>query len=138
MTWLYVLAALAVLASGWFVWALRTGGKLEKLNVAESTVKAQRDQLSGSASLQAVCEKPFQFSCWNKNDPNEPKIRAVTYDDVTLRDCLSAVLAALDPRSVDPTQGSKHYCVVGLDPWWATGRQPVATIGNHKFFNDVA
>ena len=93
---------------------------------------------AGNASLQAVCEKPFQFSCWNKNDPNEPKIRAVTYDDLTLRECLSAVLAALDPRSVDPTQGSKHYHAVGTEAWWAAGRQPVAIISGHAFYNDVA
>jgi len=106
-----------------------------RLAVARVIVNRYR---AGSISLQAVCEKPFQFSCWNKDDPNEPKIRAVTYDDVTLRDCLSAVLAALDPRSVDPTHGSRHYHVASAKAWWAAGREPVVILGAHAFYNDVA
>ena len=93
---------------------------------------------AGKTSLQAVCEKPFQFSCRNKDDPNEPLLRAVTYDDLTLRDCLAAVLASIDPRAVDPTSGSRHYHTTATKAWWAAGRQPIATIGGHAFYNDVA
>lgn len=90
------------------------------------------------ASLQAVCEKPLQFSCRNKNDPNEPQLRAVQYDDPVLRDCLAAVLLALTPSERDPTSGSKHYHVTGTVAWWAAGKKPVAEIGAHVFYSDVA
>ncbi len=29
-----------------------------------------------------VCQKPYQFSCWNKQDPNFKKLIAVTADDM--------------------------------------------------------
>src|SRR3546814_19914801 len=38
----------------------------------------------------AVCRKSWQFSCWNENDPNLPKLRSVTLDDPGFRDCMHA------------------------------------------------
>ena len=106
--------------------------------LAVARVIVNRWRADPDATLQAVCEKPHQFSCWNKNDPNEPKVRGVQWDDPNLRACLAAVLAALDPKSADPTHGSKHYHAVGIQPWWAAGREPTVIIGNHAFYNSIA
>jgi N-acetylmuramoyl-L-alanine amidase len=118
------------------VWGEARGEPAEgRLGVARVLVNRYR---AGSLSLQGVCQKPFQFSCWNKDDPNLPKLTGVTFDDPVLRDCLQAVLAALDPKSIDPTHGARHYHVAGAKAWWAAGREPVVSIGAHDFYNDVA
>jgi N-acetylmuramoyl-L-alanine amidase len=38
----------------------------------------------------------------------------------------------------DTTKGSTHYYADHIPaPKWAVGKEPVATIGHHLFFNDV-
>lgn len=108
-------------------------GKVAVARVIVNRWKADRE-----ATLEAVCKKPKQFSCHNPGDPNEPVVRNAQWDDANLRACMRAVIDALDPKLPDPTMGSRHYCTVHIDPWWAAGRTPVCTIGNHKFFNDLS
>lgn len=113
-------------------------GESQEGRVAVARVIVNRWRADSSATLEAVCRKPKQFSCWNADDPNAHKARDVQWDDATLRACLSAVLEALDPKRPDPTHGSKHYHVTNMQAWWASGRTPVVTIGHHHFYNDVA
>ncbi len=40
MTWLYLLAVLALAITGWVVWAYRQGEKGERLKSAEATIDA--------------------------------------------------------------------------------------------------
>lgn len=84
-----------------------------------------------------VCRKPWQFSCWNENDPNRAKIEDAAESDREFASCVRiarrAVMAALE----DPTQGATHYHAKGATPPWTTGRTPSAAIGNHLFYNDV-
>src|ERR1041385_1330936 len=37
----------------------------------------------------------WQYSCWNRNDPNRQKILDCTYDDKMLRECMQAAMAAI-------------------------------------------
>ncbi|WP_257386328.1 cell wall hydrolase [Tahibacter caeni] len=97
-------------------------------------------------SIEAVCLKPKQFSCWNAGDPNLAKLKAVTDADTAFRECLDIAAAAVggklspdpaDPnRPKDPTKGGNHYHTVGLQPLphWAEGKTPTATIGRHVFY----
>lgn len=90
-----------------------------------------------------VILKPYQFSCFNANDPNYPKILA-------LAERLPTALAAheqpvsqlwflasgvLSEDLLDNTHGANHYFVAGIPvPKWAQGKEPVAKIGFHLFF----
>jgi len=86
----------------------------------------------------AVCHKPWQFSCWNKDDPNRAAIKAVDYRDIRLTDCLSAAMTVLTEDDSDPTNGCTHYYRSGTrEPDWAKGRDVEVTIGNHIFFKDI-
>ena len=82
-----------------------------------------------------VCQKPYQFSCWNKDDPNYRKLLQVDDSDLYFvtarRIARRAVLATLS----DPTDGSTHYHVSGIYPYWTKGEKPVAVIGRHIFYN---
>jgi len=84
-----------------------------------------------------VCLKPWQFSCWNGNDPNRPKILAVNPDDRRFAACLRIARRAVAGALADPTDGATHYHALGRPPLWAVGREPSAVIGRHRFYNDV-
>lgn len=89
------------------------------------------------ASIGQVCQKPWQFSCWNENDPNRAKLQAVTEKDRVFRICLRVARRAVAGGLDDPTWGSTHYHTKTITPPWARSRNPVAEIGNHLFYNDV-
>jgi spore germination cell wall hydrolase CwlJ-like protein len=84
--------------------------------------------------LAGVCQKPLQFSCWNQNDANRPKMIAVTDMDLSFRECLAAMAWAIDGLGGDPTMGAMHYQVTGTNAVWAAGHTPVVTIGSHQFY----
>lgn len=93
-----------------------------------------------------VCLQPWQFSCWNQNDPNRVRILAVTEDDAWFRTCIGIAKRALDGTLHDKTNGATHYYASylddkGLTPKWARGKTPSYTNTSgkyiHYFFNDI-
>lgn len=88
-------------------------------------------------TIEQVCQKPWQFSCWNDNDPNRAKLEAVNEKDRSFRICLRVARRAAAGVLDDPTRGSTHYHTKTVFPPWAKTRLPAAEIGNHLFYNDV-
>jgi len=84
-----------------------------------------------------VCQKPYQFSCWNRNDPNFKKVQSVDESDLyfasAVRIARRAVIGALN----DITNGATHYHTKNIAPYWAKGRTPCAEIGSHVFYHMV-
>lgn len=84
-----------------------------------------------------VCQKPYQFSCWNRSDPNFRKLQAVDesnlYFATALRIARRAVAGTLR-SSEDPTLGATHYHADYVAPYWAKGEKPNAIIGRHIFY----
>ena len=91
----------------------------------------------GADSIEAVCRKPHQFSCWNKVDPNRSKVENANLDDRNFLGCLDIALGVLAGRIADPTGGATHYHAACVNPKWAAGRSPVRKIGRHVFYNDI-
>lgn len=89
------------------------------------------------ANIEAVCQKDWQFSCWNLGDPNREKIEAVTPENKTFKTCLRVARRAATGTLKDPTVGATHYHALGMSPPWARRRAPCAEIGGHQFYNDV-
>lgn len=89
------------------------------------------------SSVEEVCTKPFQFSCWNIADANRAKLLAVTTSDAAFRDCLLIAHEALTDRLEDRTAGATHYHHASMVPVWAVGRTPCIEIGRHRFYNDI-
>lgn len=87
-----------------------------------------------------VCQKPYQFSCWNRNDPNFPylsgakQIPAAEY----LR-AREAALSVISGSQADPTGGATHYYATTMTkpPAWAAKARQTVKIGHHVFFRDV-
>lgn len=89
--------------------------------------------------IAGAATEPWQFSCWNPNDPNVRRLELVTLDDAIFRQCWIAALYAIEEHNngVDPTAGALHYHTVSVDPHWAEGKTPCAAIGAHLFYNDI-
>jgi N-acetylmuramoyl-L-alanine amidase len=89
------------------------------------------------ATIEEVCRKPLQFSCWNPNDPNRTQLEQVDKSDATFAECCTVAELAVDGRLADPTNGADHYHTVSVSPSWSQGKIPCCTIGGHQFFNNI-
>lgn len=111
---------------------------MNRVHLSEQSMVNAHGPLWWGRDVASVCLKPYQFSCWNRDDPNRRKIIAVTKDDAVFaaakRIATRAILGLLD----DVTVGATHYHARGMTPTqiptWARGMTPVATIGRHIFY----
>lgn len=92
------------------------------------------------------CLAPYQFSCWNKNDPNYTKLKDfqkmleqnTNITDLTFRQCLYLATGVAENYLKDNTSNATHYLVTSLYhsdncPSWAKSGKVVKTIGSHTF-----
>lgn len=87
-------------------------------------------------TLFEVCTAPWQFSCWNKADPNRPHMLALDDDDPVLQECIAAINYA--PGEPDQTGGATHYYADTIPvPNWTAGATQTAHIGHHVFWRNV-
>lgn len=84
--------------------------------------------------LQEICRKPYQFSCWNRDDPNFEKLRRVDSNDLYFATALRIAARAANGLLPDPTMGATHYHAAGITPHWTRGEKPCAVIGRHIFY----
>ena len=87
-----------------------------------------------------VCQKPYQFSCWNKNDPNFLFLSGAR--QIPFRELAQARIAAdqvIDGKVQDPTNGATHYYALAMKtpPAWAVKARQTLKLGGHVFFKDV-
>lgn len=81
-----------------------------------------------------ICLKPYQFSCWNTNDPNLEKLRRVDDRDLYFSTALRIARRAISFTLDDPTAGATHYHAAGITPPWAAQAKPCAVLGRHIFY----
>jgi spore germination cell wall hydrolase CwlJ-like protein len=81
-----------------------------------------------------VCQKPYQFSCWNRSDPNFRTLQQVDEKDLYFATALRIARRAAAGTLKDSTNGATHYHAAGIEPYWARGEKPVAEIGRHVFY----
>ena len=81
-----------------------------------------------------VCQKPYQFSCWNRSDPNFKKLQAVDESDLYFATAVRVARRAMIGRLDDLTNGATHYHANSVSPYWAKNEKPTATIGHHIFY----
>lgn len=84
-----------------------------------------------------VCQKPYQFSCWNRNDPSYQRLINVREDNIHFATCLRIARRAVIGALKDVTKGATHYHADYVDPYWARGEEPVTIIGKHLFYKLV-
>jgi hypothetical protein len=107
--------------------------------VACVVLNRKRKQTYWGRSVTEVCLKPYQFSCWNANDPNRSQLTRTDASNREFALALGIARDALDGRLSDDTQGATHYHATTLaqPPTWARGHASCAHIGRHLFYNDI-
>ena len=78
------------------------------------------------ASVEKVCLKPWQFSCWNENDPNREKIQQVEPGRRVFDTCLRIARRAVSGCVEDPTRGAPQYHTLHVTPPSSRRRPPSA------------
>lgn len=87
-----------------------------------------------------VCQKPWQFSCWNANDPNSPYLLgAKPIPAGEYKRALAVAMAVMAGVVPDPTGGATHYYATTMPkpPTWVKGATLTLTLGRHLFYKDV-
>lgn len=83
----------------------------------------------------SVCRKPYQFSCWNPDDPNLPKMLKVDGTDAAFVTALAVADEAINGRLADPTGGADSYFDLSISaPSWATADKFTVQIGDMRFY----
>ena len=89
-------------------------------------------------SIRRVCLKPWQYSCWNRNDPNRNVILNVTASNSIFARCLEIAEDVIARRSSTPVDGATHYYADYISPpSWAHSGTFVIKIGVHLFYKDI-
>ncbi|HNQ92216.1 MAG TPA: cell wall hydrolase [Alphaproteobacteria bacterium] len=100
-----------------------------------ATVAQARGGYWWGNSVIEVCQKPYQFSCWNKEDPNYRKLISVNDSDVYFATAQRVARRALLGFLKDSTYGATHYHARHASPSWTKGQRPCAVIGRHIFYH---
>ncbi len=85
-----------------------------------------------------VCKQPWQFSCWNANDPQRPRLLALgTASPTYLR--LGAVVDKAW-QMPDTVKGADHYYAsyIAKPAWAVPPAHETVRHGVHKFYAGVA
>lgn len=90
-------------------------------------------------TIAGVAQKAYQFSAWNRDDPNYDKMINVNEDDPVFKLAKEIAQAAISGSLSDLTGGATHYHSKSiLPPAWTRDGQETAQIGNHIFYKGVA
>ncbi|WP_109315000.1 cell wall hydrolase [Pseudovibrio ascidiaceicola] len=114
-------------------------GKVAVANVIMNRVRSYRYP----STVEGVCLQPWQFSCWNANDPNSGIIANLQPGANGRFDtCLSIAQKAVSGALSDNTGGALHYHADYLDEVSWVKNSPnarmSARIGRHMFFVGIA
>jgi spore germination cell wall hydrolase CwlJ-like protein len=97
------------------------------------------DRWYGRETIAETARLPWQFSCWNANDPNRAKLEAVDLDDPDYQHCMYAALGAVLGYLPDNTGGATHYYAYDVveRPKWADPAKSAGRINRHEFFEGI-
>lgn len=87
------------------------------------------------SSFASVCTQPYQFSCWNADDPNLHKLLNVTDADVDFRIALDLARLAVAAQLPDETSGAdSYYAAHSAAPFWVQRATLTFRDGWHLFY----
>ena len=103
--------------------------------VANVVINRVKNPSWWGSDVVSVCKKPYQFSCWNKTDPNFLKITTVTKRDPVFVTALALAEKAVNGTLPYITNGATHYHTTTMTPpAWSYELAMKNTIGSHIFY----
>jgi len=132
------------------IWGEARGESIEgQVAVANVVMNRYKSNLEKYKTVADVCLEPKQFSCWNKNDPNYPKlielgnkivINGEDKADKILSQCLYIARGVMSFKLNDNTGSARNYMTKTLfysdkKPSWANPVTTPKVIGSHIFFS---
>ena len=99
--------------------------------------------LFGDGTLASACQSPWQFSCWNKNDPNCEVLHKLSFenrfDQADFRKSVLAALWVIEGISPDITDGCLHYhtYAMGWPKSWGEKKHADARFGAHLYYKHI-
>lgn len=97
-----------------------------------NTIKNRVEDRRWPESYTDVILQPWQFSSFNKNDPNNRKFPGGS--SISWQQCWEVAGEVLDDDE-DPSLGANHYYATWIDPpSWADENKIVVTEGTHVFY----
>ena len=91
-------------------------------------------------TLEGVILKPYQFSCWNKKDPNREKMISAMSTcldggcDKTMKQTMWIADGILLGKIKDYSKGANHYHHESVEPFWSIKHAPVIHEDSHLFY----
>lgn len=115
----------------------RDGGMAALIAVGNVVMNRLKAKTWYGLTLKEICQKPFQFSCWNRQDPNRALITSSQIEQEPIfKVCREVAQQVATHQWPDLTQGSDHYYALTLSkpPAWSQQEQPRFKLGQHVFF----
>jgi spore germination cell wall hydrolase CwlJ-like protein len=98
-----------------------------------------RDGYWWGSTIREVCLKPWQFSCWNANDPNRKVIESVGPNDPNFSQCFDVAGRVVSGKVPNPVEGATRYYAEYIAPlFWVRGATLVSKVSVHSFYENVA
>jgi spore germination cell wall hydrolase CwlJ-like protein len=118
------------------LWAeARSEGRAGMQAVANVIMNRTKKPCWWGHDVVSVCRTPYQFSCWNRGDPNLPKLLKVDGHDPAFVLALQIAEQAVAGKLPDITGGADSYANLSVcNPNWAACSRVTARIGRHTFF----
>ncbi len=102
---------------------------------AVALVIVNRFYQSKNETIAKICQKPYQFSCWNTGDPNKDELLSdVIKQSPIFQICQDVVLQTTIKNAPDFTLGANHYHTKAITPYWADPNLMTLSLGNHVFY----
>ena len=100
--------------------------------IAVGCVIVNRWRIGIAQSLFETCLQPYQFSCWNTEDPNRRYISKLRTSDRVYQTAMRALTEAIEnPLRHGPIT---DYHAVGITPAWAKNMRRAIQLGRHIFY----
>lgn len=123
------------------IWGEARGESYRGMQAVANVVMNRYRLGNFGGSIAAVCRKPNQFSAWNSNDPNYPRMLTVNSTDPKFKTALQIAEKALLGILPDVTGGADHYLNItvtkkirgGTLPSWVDMSKKTTAIGSHTF-----
>lgn len=116
----------------------RNCSRKEKIAVAYTAINRVKRQSWYGKNLREVLLKPYQYTCFNKNDPNLDKLKNPLKSNArAFNECLEIARLVLSGQADDPTSNATHY-FTGKKPGWADKMTRIGRIKNsrHEFYRE--